>query len=195
MPIEVDEQRRRDDIARATLKLAISKGPSAVTVRAIAAEMGGSTTMITNYLSNRNDLLTNAIRFVQRDWQEDQTRSLAPITEPSEKLRALIEWSTGTAADNDSAYRRIWLNLVAQRPYADDEAATVLREDAAVHRDQFRDALAAVGVDDEVGADALFLACRGFYFATTEDPEVWTSERAAAALGHLANALVSLRDG
>ncbi|HJG47134.1 TetR family transcriptional regulator, partial [Corynebacterium variabile] len=61
MPREVDTSARLQRIADATLAVAREQGTRAVTLRAVAKELGGSTTLVTNYLKTRADLILNAL--------------------------------------------------------------------------------------------------------------------------------------
>lgn len=192
MPIEVDAAKRLDRIAEATLRVAGRDGPGGITIRAVAAELGGSTTVVTNYIKSRADLLANAVRYEQRNWHEDTERSVSAAGDnPRDRLYALIRWSTSTDPD-DIAARQIWMDLVSRAPEAG--ASVLLREDAAEHHQRFCDLLEQVspGVAAFV-ADALYLAVRGFYFATTEDPERWPSGRAEAAILRMADAFLAER--
>ena len=192
MPIEVDAEERLNQIAEATLRVAGREGPGSITIRAVASELGGSTTVVTNYLKSRADLLANAVRYEQRSWSEDTERSVtAAGDDPRERLYALIRWSTSTVGD-DVAARQIWMDLVSRAP--ENGASVLLREDAADHHRRFCDLLEQVspGIPEFVG-DALYLAVRGFYFATTEDPERWPSERAEAAILRMADAFLAER--
>jgi AcrR family transcriptional regulator len=190
MPIDVDAEARLDRIAEATLRVAERDGPDAITIRAVAAELGGSTTLVTNYLKSRADLLLNAVRFEQRSWSDDLTMTQQRAgKDPRAQLDALIRWSTSTLP-HDKAARQIWMDLVSRAPEAG--ASALLREDAAEHHDRFRELVAELGADDNSPvADALYLAVRGFYFATTEDPERWTSKRAADAILAIAHGLTA----
>lgn len=188
MPIAVDPQQRLDDIARATFRVAMNVGPRAITVRAVAAELGGSTTLVTNYVPTRHELLFNAIRYIQESWRREQTELAARFDDPMERLTALVSWFTDTG-QYDAAARRIWLSVAAQTD--DDQLpADALRADSAAQRADFGKLLADVGVDDQQGADALYLALRGFYFATTDDPDLWPPERARLALMRVTDLLL-----
>jgi AcrR family transcriptional regulator len=191
VPIAVDSSQRLDDIAVATLAVAADSGPSAVTVRAVAAELGGSTTLVTNYVASRNDLLANAIRYVQRQWRSEQGAVADRYRDPVERLRAVMTWFTGTDPDDPPA-RRIWLNVVAHVG-EDSYPAKVLRADAAGQRADVGALLQDAGMADAAGADAVYLALRGFYFATTEDPDEWPPGRANAALSRLIDLLLAAR--
>lgn len=64
MPLDVDQDRRREDVAKAAAKLVAERGMGAITFRNLAAEMGCSTTAISHYFTNRADILGETYRYV-----------------------------------------------------------------------------------------------------------------------------------
>lgn len=64
MPLDIDEDQRREDVARAAAKLVAERGMTAITFRNLAAEMGCSTTAISHYFANRAEILAETYRFV-----------------------------------------------------------------------------------------------------------------------------------
>lgn len=78
MPAEIDRAERLDDIARAVLEIAREHGGQAVTVRAVAARLGGSTTLVTKYLPSRPALLANALRYVRENWAAESAAGPCP---------------------------------------------------------------------------------------------------------------------
>ncbi|MEU6998763.1 hypothetical protein [Nonomuraea sp. NPDC046570] len=188
MPIEIDITERLERIAEATLRVAERDGPAAVTIRAVAAELGGSTAVVTNYLATRSDLLVNAIRYAQRGWREDLDNHVNPYG-GAQYLRAYMAWSSGTVGP-DRAVRQIWLD-VAAKAESRSAAFEVLRQDAVEHHRMLRAAVAEAGVSDtDFAADVLYLLLRGFYFAGTEDPELWTDERVGMAISRLTDLFI-----
>ncbi|GLW96767.1 hypothetical protein [Microtetraspora sp. NBRC 16547] len=189
MPIEIDITERLEQIAEATLRVAEREGPAAITIRAVAAELGGSTAVVTNYLKTRSDLLVNAIRYAQRGWLADLDDHVNPH-EGAQHLRAYMAWSSGTVG-HDRAVRQIWLD-VAAKAESRSAAFELLRQDATEHHQLLRAAAAKAGVSDaDFAADVLYLLLRGFYFASTEDPELWTDERVGAAISQLTDLFIA----
>lgn len=105
MPIEVDEAKRLDEIAAATIQVARDRGVRSVTIRAVAEQLGGSTAMVTNYVSSRAALMINALRRAGADWTRELERSIEG-TEGEQKLRAAIRWMCTTEQD-DEVVRRL----------------------------------------------------------------------------------------
>ena len=56
MPMDVNADERIRAIALATLDVASERGSAGVTLRAVAERLGGSTTLVTNYLKSRAEL-------------------------------------------------------------------------------------------------------------------------------------------
>ncbi|PZT71290.1 hypothetical protein DN402_04540 [Streptomyces sp. SW4] len=95
MPIDVDEVQRRKEIAEATLAVAARDGARAVTIRAVAKELGGSTAMVTNYVPTRMALITNAVRAAESRWRADLDAHVGELR-GKERLRATVEWHLST---------------------------------------------------------------------------------------------------
>lgn len=181
MPPEINLPERLQAIAKASLELAREKGPRGVTVRAVADQLGGSTTLITKYLPSRIDLLKNAFDYVSMNWVASLTETLDG-REGMDKLRALAEWSLQTQ-NYDDAIRGLWLDAITGNPPKSDQGETVQTQ-ARAEYGFIKETVAEAGHEEWV-ADALFLAFRGYYVSSIEDPEAWPAERASAAVGHL----------
>jgi AcrR family transcriptional regulator len=64
VPIDVDQEQRRRDVAEAAARLVARSGLGAVTFRGLAAELGCSTTAISHYFPNRKAIVIETYRFV-----------------------------------------------------------------------------------------------------------------------------------
>jgi AcrR family transcriptional regulator len=189
VPIEVDAGARRDALARATLALAARHGSAGVTIRAVAARLGGSTTLVTNYVPTRAALLLNAVSYMLRQWEDERADALDGVPE-GERLAALTRWSCTTTPD-DVAFRRLLVELVAAPE--PPEGLAPLVADAREHRDELADAARLAGLADPgLTADALFLLIRGFYSISVQEPGRWSGEQVTAVAERL---VALLRDG
>ena len=188
MPIIVDEEARRALIAEATLRLAQREGVGAVTIRAVARELGRSTVFVTNYLGTRTELLLNVLSFVRTQWDR-ALDGLAGDGRPN--LWELVRWSA-TEDEFDRTVRHLWLEVLS-RPTAEPELFRTLREDARRQHDDLA-AASRVAVPSGALADLVYLALRGYYVSSIEDAERWTPERVQAALGHLLELAGALPD-
>lgn len=186
MPIEVDVEERLGELARATLALAASRGAAGVTIRAVAAQLGGSTTMVTNYLPTRAALLLNAVSYMVNRWEDERAAALDGVAD-ADRLAVLTGWSCATGPD-DVAFRRLLVELIAAPEPPEDLAPLVA--DAREHRDDLAAAARAAGfADPEQAADALFLLIRGFYYISVEQPGRFTPERVLSIVEQLSPVL------
>ncbi|MFD7729135.1 TetR/AcrR family transcriptional regulator [Kitasatospora phosalacinea] len=177
MPIEVDQEDRLARIADATIQVARERGVRAVTIRAVAQELGGSTAMITNYLPTRSALIANALRHAEHHWARETETLLAELAAP-ERLLALAEWMCTTERD-DEVMRRLLAEIVSEGDSSD--ATALVAELARDHRAALDPLLAAAGITDPAAADLLHLLFRGYWLSTLEDPANWPPARGANA--------------
>lgn len=193
MPIDVDVRERLDQIARATLAVVRSGGSEAVTIRAVARALGGSTTLVTNYLPSRTALLRNAVRYAYDSWEDDLGGALADVA-PRERLGAIVDWSCGTEPD-DEILRQLFIELVG-RSGSDHEVADMMAQDSASQHEQLAEAAGQAGAADPAfAADVLHLLLRGFYLASIETPDAWTSERVRPVAARLVELLAAPAEG
>ncbi|MET9857387.1 TetR family transcriptional regulator C-terminal domain-containing protein [Streptomyces sp. NPDC006450] len=186
MPIDVDEVQRRKAIAEATLTVAARDGARAVTIRAVAKELGGSTAMITNYVPTRMALITNAVRAAESRWREDLDAHLGDLT-GADRLRATVEWHVSTEPE-DLLLRTLWVEMLSS---AQTDPAGVDRREPRESRAEFFEACLAAGVPDAgLAADVLSLLTRGYYVSTVEEPAHWTPERAGRVARAVVDALI-----
>jgi len=176
MPREVDVTRRLREIAEATLELAVEEGPAGVTVRAVAARLGGSTTLVTKYLPSRPELLANAFRFVNEGWETNRAHALSGKS-GVERVQALVNWSLQTD-QADEGIRRLWMEALSGEPGTGSPEA---QEEATSEQGVIRTITREAGLP-AWSADLLFLALRGYYVSSVEDPDNWPPERARVAI-------------
>jgi AcrR family transcriptional regulator len=91
MPRHVDHSARRGEIIHATLSILAEKGPRAVTFRAVAQRMGGSSTLVTHYFKSRQELLDALVETVA-EWPDDLQELEAGVDDPRERLRLFMHW-------------------------------------------------------------------------------------------------------
>jgi AcrR family transcriptional regulator len=175
VPIDVDVRERLAQIARATLEVVRERGSEGVTLRAVARQLGGSTTLVTNYLPSRTALLRNAVQYAHDRWDAELSAQLDGLPD-AERLDAIVAWSCGTEPE-DEILRQLFVELVG-RSGTDAELADLLARDSAAERDELAEAATQAGAPDPAfAADVLHLLLRGFYLASLETPGTWTSER------------------
>ncbi|MEV4947948.1 TetR family transcriptional regulator C-terminal domain-containing protein [Streptomyces sp. NPDC053755] len=186
MPIDVDEVQRRKAIAEATLAVAARDGARAITIRAVAKELGGSTAMVTNYVPTRMALITNAVRAAESRWRADLEAHLGDRS-GADRLRATVEWHLSTEPE-DLLLRTLWVEMLST---AHVDPQGVDRREPRESRAEFLDASSAAGVPDaDLAADVLSLLTRGYYVSTMEEPTYWTAERTGRVARAVVDALI-----
>ncbi|MBS1888522.1 MAG: TetR/AcrR family transcriptional regulator [Actinobacteria bacterium] len=189
MPIEVDVDERLDELAVETLKVVQRDGLAALTIRAVAQEVGRSTTVVTNYLPSRAALVLNAFRHGRREWERELDAAVAGLSGP-DRLRRTLEWWASTEP-LDGALRHLWLEILLTAS-EDAEFAELIAQISAEDRGRVSEVLGAAGVAvDAIVVDALMLVLRGFWLSATEDPEEWNPERGLHAFTAVAEALLA----
>ncbi len=188
MPIQVDVAGRKAAIAEATFRVAARDGLRGVTIRSVAAEMGASTTVITNYLPTRADVLINAIDLLGEEWLTE----LEGITATSEGeaalrrvMRAAVDWDEAALLSN-----HFWVAVLASpvRSPEIDEKLTAAAN--AVHAVLERLAEQCGHPDPSGAADLLFMVAQGVFVSTVESPREWTPHRATAIADAAVDAVV-----
>lgn len=175
MPRDVDTDQRLADIAAATIRVARTSGAHAVTIRSVARELGGSTTLVTNYVPSRAALILNALDQGDDRWSHERDELLASAA-PADRFGVLIEWSLSSTSD-DPVLRTLILEVIANARFEPDMRASLLRESRAF-QDLLERVAAESGYDDPVGVGAIaYTLLRGAYFVSTEDPDRWDESR------------------
>ena len=180
MPPEIDTSARLTEIAQATLDVAREEGPRSVTIRAVAARMGRSTTVITKYVPSRSALLVNAVSHVRAGWDA----AVAEVLDRKSglnRLRALMDWTLDTE-DYDDAARRLWHEILAKEEPASDQWGALVDEAHDDHA-SIVTTIEESAIDAPPSlADVLFLVSRGFVVSNVNDPEDWSGDRARVAV-------------
>jgi AcrR family transcriptional regulator len=189
MPIEVDITQRLAAIADATLDIVATSGIDGVSIRAVAKRIGGSTTLVTNYLPTREALLRNAVEHSMQIWGEEMEQVADELPE-KERLAATARWAC-TTTGNDEVLRRLFMEILG-RSDQESEALQVLTMDARRGRAQLVEAATLAGAPDaEFAADIMHLVLRGFYVSSLEDPERWNSESVTPLIDRLVRLLTT----
>ncbi len=188
MPIRIDVERRRQEIAEATFAVAAREGIQAVTLRSVAAELGASTTAITNYLPTRAELLVNAVDQMGREWLEELEEIRAGTRGP-DALRRLMTAAVTWDADE---YLRcaFWVTLLAEKG-RDERIDAQLTETSNQVRAVIEEVVAECGHPRPgTAADMLFLVAQGVFVSIVEAPTEWTPDRVVAAAGLAVDAVL-----
>ena len=106
MPRVVDHEARRAEVAAAVWRIVARDGVDAITVRRVAAETGMSTSVVSHYFADKDDLLQLAFHLVVE--RARRRTAEAPL---GGRSRALLV--TGLPLDDDRRTEaRIWFSLL-----------------------------------------------------------------------------------
>ena len=100
----------RDEVKEATIRVIAAEGVPAVTIRRVALEVGRSTSAITHYFSDRDQLLREAVTETLTEMQEQIEATLLTADDP---LMTFLEWSI--EADPHGVWAAIVHSSVASR--------------------------------------------------------------------------------
>ena len=92
MPRYVDPEERRREIMEASLRRLASAGPKGLTIRGIAREMGRSVTSVTHYYANRQAIIDDLNKTLDKEWIDELAELLAEHEDPAERLWSLLDW-------------------------------------------------------------------------------------------------------
>jgi AcrR family transcriptional regulator len=183
MPIDVDVKQRLAEIAQATLAVVAERGADGVTLRAVAQQLNGSTTVVTNYLPTRGALLLNAIEHGIAEWAVDLQGELDGAG-PADRFGVLARWAATTRGD-DVILRQLFFEVLGKSG-SNPTLRTALSEDSTKQHEELSEAAVQAGAPDpQFAADVVYLALRGFYLTCLENPDVWTSERVGPVIEKL----------
>jgi AcrR family transcriptional regulator len=71
VPRQVDHDARRAEIALAALQILATGGPSALTIRALAHALGGSTALVTHYFPTRQAVVEGLVDVLLETWRKE----------------------------------------------------------------------------------------------------------------------------
>ncbi len=193
MPKIVSREERREEVCAAAMRILARGGPSALTLRSLATELGGSITLVTYFFSNRADLFEAIVDDVLRGYTDD---SGVPRTDdPAVDLINLLRWySPQSTADDEREAGRI--SLIGMR----SESASIDHFFSAVER-TFREIFTAAVArivpagDVDRHVDFLRVGLNGLVLAVVEHPKYWSTQRREDVLRSLAESVIGAAGG
>ena len=184
----IDRAQRQQDIAEAAIRLLAKGGSSALTLSALAAELGGSQTLITHFYPNRADLFRAITDGIIASYDEE-IRRLENDAPPRERLRLLLEWMLPITRQAKLAERTRVL-MISQM---DTDASVKHFYDAMDKkmRQLLKDHLSPLVAADRVAltVDLLRVTINGVVLSTAEHPNAWSKARQLAVISELLDAL------
>ncbi len=191
MPKYVDHAERRREITDAAVRILARGGASALTLRSLADELGGSITLITHFFANRDDLFDGIVDDLIATYRAE-LEELESGASPEERLHILLQWML--PLDEESTSREA--GRIALVPHA-SESESIQRffdvmEDTM--RRLFAEHIAelGLGIDAELGAAYLRAVINGIVLSRVEHPGLWPEERQQAVLDIALNGLTAL---
>ncbi len=185
MPHAVDEEERRREIAEVTLRITELRGANAVTIRAVAEELGRSTAFVTNYVPSRAQLMFNALDHARELWIKERSEATSGSSGVA-RLVQLARWMC-QSNDHDTALRSLWIEVLAGSG-AEIKVVTDITDRTLT---EFQQGATEARLEraEEV-ADILYLYARGFHVKNVEDPLNWNDARVNRALTVLLESLL-----
>jgi AcrR family transcriptional regulator len=134
VPVFVDHEKRRADVAQVAGRLVAEGGAEALTLRHVAQALGCSTTVVSHYFANKRDLLLATYRAAA-----DRLRGEVETLEERGDLAALMESWMPISRDHQENWR-IWLALW-DAAATDPELVAEQRKRVRAARERVRDIL------------------------------------------------------
>lgn len=187
MPRDIDVEARLNDIAAATIRVARTSGTHAVTIRAVARELGGSTTLVTNYLPSRGALIINVLDRANARWKREWEAASAGMS-AAKRFESLITLQRDPDGI-EPVLRGLILEIVANSA-SEPALRASLHAESQAFLSVLHAAARAAGYDDpRAAADIGYLLLRGAYFANAEEPEHWSIDHTRKIALHALRAL------
>ncbi|WP_040477430.1 TetR/AcrR family transcriptional regulator [Longispora albida] len=194
-PARGDHDARRRDVSAAVWRVLATQGFGGLTLRAVAAEMGSSTGLLTHYFPNKRALVAHAI-----DVLHDHSEYRPRLQPPAPGLAALRTAILGIlpATEGDEPDNRIWVSSWGAA-LADPELRAGQAARYATSRERLRVHIAAAQERGEIpdSANVDLLAAGAMSFAlglvvqTLLDPEAFPASEQVAITDEYVKTLAS----
>lgn len=188
MPRQVDPIERRRQITSAAINILATGGASALTLKSLAEELGGSITLVTHFFASREDIFTAVVDDLAESY-EAELQALEVGADAPGRLKILLEWMVPlTPEDVDQESGRIALISQRHTHQGIDHFFEVMEDRV---RSLLSSHLEAVVPKAHVGqyVDYLRALTNGLALSAVEHPEIWTRERVLGVIHTSINAL------
>ena len=182
MPIVIDRNERRAQVVAVAFDLVADEGIEALTFREIAAANGCSTSIVSHYFRNKNELLFLI-------YQVANERARNRLMEAHEANLPLLKCFDAILPVDELSRRnwRVWLAFWSRahlEPTYLEERRRAAEDSLALYRSMLAANLGAKsgGVDLEVTARRLIAAVAGIGLEACFAPDDWTVERMHSVL-------------
>ena len=162
----------RDEVKEATIRVIATEGVPAVTIRRVAREVGRSTSAITHYFADRDELLREAVSETLAEMQEEIEAMLLTAEDP---LVTFLEMSI------DADPHGVWGAIVAASRVGIEREIT----DRAWEFDQWwsdrlvnlLEGRCAKGIDVQEAADAIGVVVEGLILSVEASSQNWAQRQ------------------
>ncbi len=182
MPARTDHDARRRDVSAAVWRVLAEHGFSGLTLRAVAAEMGASTGLLTHYFPSKHALISHALEIAE---ERTENRPRRAAEEGRDALRAAVLDVlplTPDAAQMNHVWVSSWDGALADAERRTAERARYRRWRSRLRplviAAQERDELRAGDPDDLVATIAAFT--HGLVVQALFDPRAFPRKRQVA---------------
>jgi AcrR family transcriptional regulator len=185
MPRIVDHHQRRADVVEAATNVLVTRGRAALTVRSVAGEVGCSTTVVSHYFADMNELLFAT-------YSAAATRARARLERVAAADPADLRGTIEAVLPLDTVRRRDWAvwfsfwseALTTPRFAADqrERARGTVERVAGILQLLRADGSVGADVDIDVAAARLGALIAGIAGQAMFDPAHWTARRQRAVL-------------
>jgi AcrR family transcriptional regulator len=190
MPRIVDHDRRREEIARLTVRVIQQDGAESATVRRIARVGGFSIGVLTHYFRDKDELVGFAFQWLARQSFADLDAAVAGAPPGLARLRTALEFMVPAAAA--PSFIRVWLSLWGGAMH-NPALARIHRDYYARWRRYLRRYLAEAVARGETTAprslrdatDLLTAAVDGYWIGATFEPRRFPPRRRRALVAQL----------
>jgi AcrR family transcriptional regulator len=184
MPAKTDHEARRRDVSAAVWRVLAAEGFGGLTLRAVAAEMGATTGLLTHYFPSKHALIVHALELA-----EARTRALVPETSDLRTALAGVLPLTPEATEINRVWVSSWDAALAEPELGNLERARYRRWrsrlEPLVVEAQRAGELPPGGAGDLVAALAAFT--HGLVVQALFDPRAFPRKRLLTILdNHLA---------
>jgi AcrR family transcriptional regulator len=195
MPRFVDHEVRKRDIVRATLEVLAESGTGGLSFRAVAARLGGSTTLVTHYFPNQDVLLAEVASHSLVLWGEEIDALDRQGKTPTERLQNLLVWLM-PVTPLGLMQERARINLLSSELLGEGHRTALEEWDVRI-RSVLRNHLEELVPLDQVDrtVELLRVTISGVVLTVVEHPGLWPVERQLAILEHLMQLLSIPVDG
>lgn len=185
MPRFVDHDIRKRDIVRATLEVLAESGVGGLSFRAVAARLGGSTTLVTHYFPNQDALLAEVASSSLVQWGEEIDALDKQGRTPEERLQTLLVWLM-PVTPLGLTQERARINLLSSQLLGEGHRTALEEWDVKI-RSVLRSHLDELVPQHEVErtVELLRVTISGVVLTVVEHPDSWPIERQLAIVEHL----------